>query len=275
MILEIIWRCSIDARQENTIDGGLDCNSAQNACYCRHSFRKREEEMRAKHIELHYGHRVGWLRAAVLGANDGVVSVASLIVGVASGGAEGKTLLLTGVAGLIAGAMSMAAGEYVSVSSQSDTEAADIAREKGELATNPELEMMELTKHYVERGLDDLLAKSVAEKLMSVDALKAHTRDELGITEALQARPIQAAASSAAAFSIGAAIPLLAAMSATASAVSLTPTLVSVVALVFLGVSSAWAGGASKLKGAVRVTFWGIFAMALTAVAGKFFGASG
>jgi vacuolar iron transporter family protein len=231
--------------------------------------------MRAKHIEVHYGHRVGWLRAAVLGANDGVVSVASLIVGVAAGGAASQTLFLTGVDGLIAGAMSMAACEYVSVSSQADTEAADIAREKGELAANPDFELKELTKHYVERGLDDALARSVAEKLTSVDALKAHTRNELGITEALQARPIQAAASSAAAFSIGAAIPLLAAMFAKTSAVTLTTTLVTVIALVLLGVLSAWAGGASKLKGAVRVTFWGVFAMSLTAVAGKFFGASG
>jgi vacuolar iron transporter family protein len=231
--------------------------------------------MRAKHIEVHYGHRVGWLRAAVLGANDGVVSVASLIVGVAAGGASGQTLLLTGVAGLIAGAMSMAAGEYVSVSSQSDTEAADIAREKGELAANPDFEIAELTNLYVQRGLDDSLARTVAEKLMSVDALKAHARDELGITEVLQARPIQAAASSAAAFSVGAAIPLLAAMFAKTTAVTLTTTVVTVMALVLLGVLSAWAGGASKLKGAVRVTFWGVFAMSLTAAAGKFFGVSG
>jgi vacuolar iron transporter family protein len=231
--------------------------------------------MRAKHLEVHYGHRVGWLRAAVLGANDGVVSVASLIVGVAAGGATGKVLLLTGVAGLIAGAMSMAAGEYVSVSSQSDTEAADIAREKGELAANPEFELIELTKHYEDRGLDQALAKSVAEKLMSVDALKAHTRDELGITELLQARPIQAAAASAAAFTIGAGIPLLAAALAKTSAVALTVIVVTVIALVLLGVLSAWAGGASKLKSAVRVTFWGAFAMSVTAAAGKFFGASG
>jgi vacuolar iron transporter family protein len=231
--------------------------------------------MRAKHIEVHYGHRVGWLRAAVLGANDGVVSVASLIVGVAAGGASGQTLLLTGVAGLIAGAMSMAAGEYVSVSSQSDTEAADIAREKGELAANPDFEIAELTNLYVQRGLDDSLARTVAEKLMSVDALKAHARDELGITEVLQARPIQAAASSAAAFSVGAAIPLLAAMFAKTTAVTLTTTVVTVMALVLLGLLSAWAGGASKLKGAVRVTFWGVFAMSLTAAAGKFFGVSG
>jgi vacuolar iron transporter family protein len=231
--------------------------------------------MRAKHIEVHYGHRVGWLRAAVLGANDGVVSVASLIVGVAAGGASGQTLLLTGVAGLIAGAMSMAAGEYVSVSSQSDTEAADIAREKGELAANPDFEIAELTNLYVQRGLDDSLARTVAEKLMSVDALKAHARDELGITEVLQARPIQAAASSAAAFSVGAAIPLLAAMFAKTTAVTLTTTVVTVMVLVLLGLLSAWAGGASKLKGSVRVTFWGVFAMSLTAAAGKFFGVSG
>jgi vacuolar iron transporter family protein len=228
--------------------------------------------MRAKHVEVHFGHRVGWLRAAVLGANDGVVSVASLIVGVAAGGASNQTLLLTGVAGLIAGAMSMAAGEYVSVSSQADTEAADIAREKVELAANPQFELAELTKHYVERGLDDSLAKAVAEKLMSIDALKAHTRDELGITDALQARPIQAAASSAAAFSIGAAIPLVAAMFAKPPVVVLTTTIVTIVSLLLLGVLSAWAGGASILKGAVRVTFWGIFAMSLTAAAGKFFG---
>jgi vacuolar iron transporter family protein len=231
--------------------------------------------MRSKHIEVHYGHRVGWLRAAVLGANDGVVSVASLIVGVAAGGASGQALLLTGVAGLTAGAMSMAAGEYVSVSSQADTEAADIAREKGELAANPELELLELTKHYVARGLDHSLAKSVAEKLSSVDALKAHTHDELGITEALQARPIQAAVFSAAAFSAGAAAPLLAATLATPSKVAIVTAASTIVALLLLGVLSAWAGGASKFKGAVRVTFWGIFAMSLTAVAGTFFGVSG
>ncbi len=231
--------------------------------------------MRAKHVEVHYGHRVGWLRAAVLGANDGVVSVASLIVGVAAGGATHQALLLIGIAGLIAGAMSMAAGEYVSVSSQSDTEAADIAREKRELAANPEFELAELTNHYVARGLDRELAKTVAEKLTSVDALSAHTRDELGITDALQARPIQAAISSAAAFAIGAAVPLLAAMLSKPSIIVATTVMVTIVSLVLLGVLSAWAGGASKLKGAVRVTFWGIFAMSLTAAAGKFFGVSG
>ncbi len=229
--------------------------------------------MRAKHIEVHYGHRVGWLRAAVLGANDGVVSVASLIVGVAAAGANSQTLLITGAAGLIAGAMSMAAGEYVSVSSQSDTEAADIAREKRELAANPDFELQELTAHYAARGLDGGLAKTVAEQLTSVDALKAHTQDELGITEALQARPIQAAVSSAAAFSVGAAVPLLAATFAKPSALTLTTMIVTVIALVALGLLSAWAGGASLLKGAARVTFWGIFAMGLTAAAGKYFGA--
>ncbi len=231
--------------------------------------------MRAKHNEVHFGHRVGWLRAAVLGANDGVVSVASLIVGVAAGGASREVLLLTGVAGLIAGAMSMAAGEYVSVSSQSDTETADIARETAELKANPEFELNELTAYYVKRGLDPALAKTVAQKLTSVDALKAHTHDELGITEALQARPIQAALSSAAAFSLGAAIPLIASSLSTALAQQVTTVIVTVLSLLALGIVSAWAGGASMIRGAVRVTFWGVFAMALTAAAGRFFGASG
>jgi vacuolar iron transporter family protein len=230
--------------------------------------------MRAKHVEVHFGHRIGWLRAAVLGANDGVVSVASLIVGVAAGGAGHEALLLTGIAGLIAGAMSMAAGEYVSVSSQSDTEAADIAREKRELVANPEFELNELTAHYVARGLDQPLARAVAEKLTAVDALGAHQQDELGITNALQARPIQAALSSAAAFSIGAAVPLIASALTPSARLLLTTTIVSVLSLVILGVLSAWAGGASMTKGAMRVTFWGVFAMALTAAAGKFFGAS-
>lgn len=230
--------------------------------------------MRAKHIEVHYGHRIGWLRAAVLGANDGVVSVASLIAGVAAGGATRETVLLTGIAGLIAGAMSMAAGEYVSVSSQSDTEAADIAREKSELATNPEFELNELTAHYVARGLDNTLARAVATQLMAVDALKAHTQDELGITETLQARPVQAAFASAAAFSAGAAIPLAVSALAPASVLLPATVAVTIVSLMGLGALSAWAGGASIAKGMARVTFWGVFAMALTAAVGKLFGAA-
>lgn len=230
--------------------------------------------MRAKHIEVHYGHRIGWLRAAVLGANDGVVSVASLIAGVAAGGATRETVLLTGIAGLIAGAMSMAAGEYVSVSSQSDTEAADIAREKSELATNPEFELNELAAHYVARGLDNTLARAVATQLMAVDALKAHTQDELGITETLQARPVQAAFASAAAFSAGAAIPLAVSALAPASALLPATVAVTIASLMGLGALSAWAGGASMAKGMARVTFWGVFAMALTAAVGKLFGAA-
>jgi vacuolar iron transporter family protein len=231
--------------------------------------------LRAKHVEIHFGHRVGWLRASVLGANDGLVSVASLMVGVATGGASGQTLMLTGIAGLIAGAMSMAAGEYVSVSSQADSEAGDIAREKAELIANPGFELEELTAVYIKRGLTDSLAHEVAAQLMKVNALRAHTQDELGITNTMQARPMQAALSSAAAFAAGASIPLVTAAVTPVENMLVAMGLATGLTLLALGATAAWAGGASLIKGATRVTFWGLFAMAITAMAGKYFGASG
>jgi VIT1/CCC1 family predicted Fe2+/Mn2+ transporter len=224
-----------------------------------------------RHPEKHRTQRVGWLRAAVLGANDGIVSTASLILGVAAAGAGSQGVLVAGVAGLVAGAMSMAAGEYVSVSSQADTERADLAREREELATFPELEHAELAGIYVKRGLDPALASSVATQLMQHDALGAHARDELGISDVLAARPVQAALASAAAFTVGAALPLL--------MVALFPIaqlmwLVSGSSLLFLallGSLSARAGGAPVLVAAARVTFWGALAMALTAAVGALF----
>lgn len=225
------------------------------------------------HVERHAVSRIGWLRAAVLGANDGIVSTASLIVGVAAAEASRGSLLLTGLAGLVAGAMSMAAGEYVSVSSQADSEAADLARERQELATAPEQELDEMTAIYVGRGLTLDLAGKVAEQLNAGDALAAHARDELGISEHTQARPVQAALTSAATFSVGAALPLIAAW--------LTPSpvlipAVSAAALSFLallGWIGAWAGGASGWRPMLRVTFWGALALAATTLIGKAFGA--
>jgi VIT1/CCC1 family predicted Fe2+/Mn2+ transporter len=209
-----------------------------------------------------------------LGANDGVVSVSSLVVGVAAGGATQDIILLTGIAGLVAGALSMAAGEYISVQSQADTESADIAREKKELAEEPAKELEELTGIYVKRGLQLELARQVAEQLTKVDALGAHARDELGITDELRARPIQAAFASAAAFGVGAVIPILAALVASANFVSLVITTSTLVTLTALGALAAYAGGASILRGAVRVTFWGVLAMGVTAAVGKLIGAS-
>lgn len=227
-----------------------------------------------KHRERHRTHRIGWLRAAVLGANDGIVSTASLIVGVAAADSSPQGILVAGVAGLMAGAMSMAAGEYVSVSSQADTEGADLDREREELATAPEYEREELAALYVERGLAPALARQVAEQLMVHDALGAHARDELGISDALSARPVQAALASAATFALGAALPLLVAVLAPASTVSWAVALCSLLFLALLGSLAARAGGASMLKSAVRVTFWGALAMALTAGAGALFGAA-
>jgi VIT1/CCC1 family predicted Fe2+/Mn2+ transporter len=224
--------------------------------------------------EFHKSSRINWLRAAVLGANDGTISVASLIVGVATAGATQNSILLTGVAGLVAGAMSMAAGEYVSVQSQADTEAADIETEKRELEIEPESELTELTAIYVSRGLDQPLARLVAEKLMSSDALGAHARDELGITETLRARPIQAAFSSAGSFVAGAIIPLATAWLAPTTLIVEVSYATTLVALVILGGTAAYAGGASVAKGAVRVAFWGALAMGLTAGVGKLFGAA-
>lgn len=223
------------------------------------------------HAEWHKASRIGWLRAAVLGANDGVISTASLMVGVAATGATPAAVLTAGVAGLAAGAMSMAAGEYVSVQSQADTERADISRETHELETQPELERAELVAIYRKRGLDHDLATQVAAQLMAHDALGAHIRDELGITETLRARPVQAAFASAASFAVGAALPIATALAAKANT-SIWITSTTVVALVGLGGLAAYAGGAPVLKGAVRVAFWGALAMALTAGVGRLFG---
>jgi VIT1/CCC1 family predicted Fe2+/Mn2+ transporter len=230
--------------------------------------------MRHGHRESHRGERIGWLRAAVLGANDGTISVASLVVGVAAAGASQDSLLLTGVAGLVAGAMSMAAGEYVSVQSQADTEAADMAKERNELEAEPERELAELAAIYIGRGLDEPLARQVAEKLTAGDALAAHARDELGITETLRARPVQAALASAAAFCAGAIIPILTALLAPAARVAEVSSLTSLAALLVFGGLAGYAGGASITKGALRVAFWGAFAMGLTAVVGRLFGAA-
>jgi len=222
--------------------------------------------------EKHYANRVGWLRAAVLGANDGIVSTASLILGVAAAEAGSSGVLVAGVAGLVAGAMSMAAGEYVSVSSQADTESADLAREKQELIDEPEYEHEELAAIYVERGLTPELAAEVAVQLMDYDALSAHARDELGITDTVAANPIQAAVTSALTFSVGAALPLIVVLLAPESYLMWGVAGSSLVFLALLGVLSAKAGGASVLKAAIRVTFWGGLAMALTAGVGSLFG---
>ncbi len=224
------------------------------------------------HKESHRSDRIGWLRAAVLGANDGTISVASLVVGVAAAGAPQGSVLLTGVAGLVAGAMSMAAGEYVSVQSQADTESADIERERRELKTQPESELAELTAIYVSRGLDEPLARLVAEKLMSGNALEAHARDELGITETLRARPVQAALASAVSFAVGAIIPIVTVLLAPSARVAGITSAAALVTLVVLGGTAAYAGGASIVRGAIRVAFWGALAMALTAGVGKLFG---
>lgn len=225
-----------------------------------------------KHSENHKTHRVGWLRAAVLGANDGIVSTASLVMGVAAAGSSPDNILIAGVAGLVAGAMSMAAGEYVSVSSQADTEQADLDLEKRELAADPEFEHREMTAIYVERGLDPALAAEVATQLMSHDALGAHARDELGISDTLSARPVQAALASAGTFAIGAALPLLVVLLAPLSVIMWGVAGSSLLFLALLGALAARAGGAPVLKAASRVTFWGALAMALTAGVGALFG---
>ena len=225
------------------------------------------------HRERHRTDRVGWLRAAVLGANDGIVSTASLIVGVAAAASGKSAVLVAGLAGLVAGAMSMAAGEYVSVHSQSDTEKADLEREKRELAADHEGESMELAGIYVHRGLDPKLAREVADQLMAHDALGAHARDELGITSQTSARPLQAAMFSAVSFALGAGIPLIAAAVVPYSLTVPVVMVVSLVLLSFLGGLAARAGGASIIVGAVRVTFWGLIAMTVTSAVGYFFGA--
>lgn len=222
--------------------------------------------------EQHAVGRLGWLRAAVLGANDGILSTSSLIIGVASAHGTRQSVIVAGVAGLVAGAMSMASGEYVSVSSQSDSEQADIAREGRELAENASGEARELADIYVKRGLDSSLALTVAEQLMAHDALGAHTRDELGISDLTAARPIQAALASAAAFSVGGAPPLLIAIVAPAGFETAIISVGSMVLLILLGAIGARAGGANMLKAAIRVAFWGALAMVITAGIGALFG---
>jgi VIT1/CCC1 family predicted Fe2+/Mn2+ transporter len=225
-----------------------------------------------RHVEGHRTGRIGWLRAAVLGANDGIVSTASLVVGVAAAAAGRHEILLAGSAGLVAGALSMAAGEYVSVSSQADTERADLERERGELASQPEAEQRELAAIYVERGLEPALARTVAQQLMAHDALGAHARDELGITTALAARPLQAAAASAMTFAVGAALPILAAVVAPAGGVIAIVSGSSLVCLAALGALAAQVGGAPAWVGALRVAIWTALAMAATAGVGALFG---
>jgi VIT1/CCC1 family predicted Fe2+/Mn2+ transporter len=224
------------------------------------------------HPESHLVARIGWLRAAVLGANDGIVSTASLIVGVAAAAATQNDVLIAGIAGLVAGAMSMAAGEYVSVSSQSDTEQADLARERKELSENVAFEREELAEIYVKRGVDQALARQVADQLMAKDALSAHARDELGISEITTARPVQAALTSAATFAVGAAMPLLMVLVSPAGALVPMVSGASLGFLALLGAIGAKAGGANVLRATARVTFWGALAMALTAGIGKLVG---
>lgn len=225
-----------------------------------------------RHSERHRTHRTGWLRAAVLGANDGIVSTASLVLGVAATGASTQAVLVAGVASLVAGAMSMAAGEYVSVSSQADTERADLAREKAELAESPRQEHAELTAIYVKRGLDEALASTVATKLMAHDALAAHARDELGISDTLAAKPVQAALASAGTFAAGASLPLLMVLWLPAAALMWGLAGSSLFFLASLGLIAARAGGSPLLVSALRVTFWGALAMGLTAGVGALFG---
>jgi vacuolar iron transporter family protein len=224
------------------------------------------------HRERHRTQHIGWLRAAVLGANDGIVSTASLIVGVAASNATHTGVLVAGVAALVAGALSMAAGEYVSVASQSDTEHADIERERTELAANEPFERRELAAIYVKRGLDSTLASQVAEQLMAKDALAAHTRDELGISETINTRPVQAAITSAVTFAVGAALPLLVVVIAPATSLVLLVAGTSIFWLALLGALAAYTGGAPILIGIVRVTFWGALAMGITAGIGAWFG---
>jgi len=228
--------------------------------------------MQGRQVERHRAGRTGWLRAAVLGANDGLLSTASLVMGVAAAHGSRDNVLIAGFAALVAGAMSMAAGEYVSVYSQKDTEDADLALERKELRTDDRGEHEELTAIYVGRGLDPALAKTVADQLMSHDALGAHARDELGITPTLEARPIQAALASAASFMVGAAMPLIVAALAPEATLLYAVRAASLIALAALGVLAAWTGGTRMAPGALRVTFWGALAMGVTAGAGALFG---
>ncbi len=227
---------------------------------------------RLSHSEIHMVHRIGWLRAAVLGANDGLVSTASLVVGVAAAGSGRPEVLIAGLAGLVAGAMSMAAGEYVSVSSQTDAEQADLARETRELEETPEAELEELTRIYVARGLDRDLAEKVAIQLTEGDALGSHARDELGISETVTARPVQAALVSALTFAVGAVLPLVVVLLAPETRIALLVAASTVIGLAVLGGLGASAGGAGLVRGAARVTLWGALAMAATAAVGALFG---
>lgn len=224
-----------------------------------------------RHTEQHRTHRIGWLRAAVLGANDGIISTASLVVGVAAAHATRESVLVAGVAGMVAGAMSMATGEYVSVSSQADTEQADLARERAELRDSPEAEHAELAAIYVGRGLEPALADEVARQLTAHDALGAHARDELGISDLVSANPVQAALASAATFTVGAALPLLVILVSPEAWLVWTVSLTSLLFLAALGGLAAYAGGSGGWKAAARVSFWGVLAMALTAAVGAFF----
>lgn len=227
----------------------------------------------SRHAEYHRVDRIGWLRAAVLGANDGIISTASLIVGVAAASSKPSEILLTAIAGLMAGSMAMAAGEYVSVSSQADTEQADLARERSELDTNVQFEREELARIYVKRGIDHDLALKVADQLMAKDALGAHARDELGISEISTARPVQAALTSAVTFAVGAAMPVLMVLISPANKLAPFVVVASLAFLALLGAIGAKTGGADIIKGTARVTFWGTLAMAATAGIGKLFGA--
>lgn len=224
------------------------------------------------HSEFHKSDRIGWLRAAVLGANDGIISVTSLVVGIAASGATAASVLLAGLAGTVAGAISMAAGEYISVQSQADTELADIEKERNELIAQPEHELEELTSIYVGRGLDVALAKQVAEKLTANDALGAHARDELGLSDTLRARPLQASIASAASFAVGALVPMATVFLAHAEWVTKVSSVVAVLTLFILGAAAAYLGGAAVMKGGMRVAFWGVVAIGLTALVGKLFG---
>ena len=229
--------------------------------------------MRRWHAEHHRSGRAGWLRASVLGANDGIISVAGLVVGVAASGASHAIVLSTGIAGVVAGALSMAAGEYVSVQSQADTERADIDKETRELAENPDSELAELTHIYVRRGLEPPLAHEVAVQLTAHDALGSHARDELGITETLRARPLQAALASAAAFAAGSVLPIAAVLLSPANRVQAMTMAVALLALALSGAIAARTGGASPLRGAARVAFWGALAMAVASLVGRAFNA--
>ncbi|WP_223654412.1 VIT1/CCC1 transporter family protein [Hymenobacter psoromatis] len=224
-----------------------------------------------RHIEQHHTQRIGWLRAAVLGANDGIISTSSLVVGVAAAHASAHNVLVAGVAGLVAGAMSMATGEYVSVSSQADSEQADLDREQEELRTDPQAEQQEMADLYVGRGLAPALAAQVAQQLMAHDALGTHAREELGISETIAAKPIQAALASAASFTVGAALPLATILLAPPAGLVWTVSATALLFLAVLGVLAAYVGGSGMLRAAVRVTFWGALALGLTAVVGHFF----